>query len=68
MSSSISVKRCSNPNCMRKERIYLNGASKCELCGTALTVHKIEVPDEASQTLTTMLDLRRNVKSLLSSK
>ena len=68
MSNTVSVKRCPNPKCVRNDRIYLNGASQCELCGTPLSLHDLEVQDEASATLTTMLDLRASIKSLLNAK
>jgi hypothetical protein len=63
--ASVTVKTCSNPNCLRKDHIYLNGSRFCDLCGSALTSVEHRAPDEAAEVLDQMAAVQHDIKRLL---
>ena len=63
--TSVTIKRCSNPDCIRRERIYLNGASVCKLCGSPLIATQQDVPGKAVEALDQMVLVRNDVRRLL---
>ena len=59
------VKRCSNPKCPRKARVYLNGATECDLCHSPLVVSDVTLRKSSLDLLKSMSDVRRQVKTLV---
>lgn len=63
--TNVTIKRCSNPVCTRRERIYLNGATACALCGSPLVITQQAAPDEAAEALDQMAMVHSGIKRLL---
>jgi len=66
--SDMNVKLCSNPNCVRKQRIYLNGDVKCPVCGSDLVPSTMTIYPEMMDTLSEMAEIRSGVSQLLKRK
>jgi hypothetical protein len=63
--TNVTIKRCSNPICTRRERIYLNGATTCAVCGSPLASTQQATPDNMAETLDQMAVVHRDLKQLL---
>lgn len=62
------VKRCPNPECTRKQKVYLNGKTHCDACHTALVKSKVGFTQSSIDLLQSLSAVRSEVDTLIVNK